>query len=94
MVGAVAERAEQLEDPRRDVGAARVEHRVVVGERDLGQDLVVDVDVEGRPAAVAVLHREQPVDPAAGRRARPRASSASAVRWRASRTIAVSSMSG
>ena len=33
VVGAIAERAEQLEDPRRDVGTARVEHGVVVGER-------------------------------------------------------------
>ena len=34
----------------------------------LGEHLVVDVDVVGRPAPVAILHREQPVDAAADRR--------------------------
>ncbi len=68
VVGHVAQGAEQLEDAGGDVGTARVEHGVVVGERELGEDLVVDVDVVGRPAAVAVLHRQEPVDPAPARR--------------------------
>jgi hypothetical protein len=31
----------------------------VVGERDLGEDLVVDVGIECRPSAVAVPHGER-----------------------------------
>ena len=33
----------------------------MVGEGQLGEHLIVDVEVVGGPAAVAVLHREQPV---------------------------------
>src|SRR5262245_66657805 len=67
MIGAQAERAQELNHPSRDVGTARVEHRVVVSEGYFGQNLVIDVDVEGSPASVAVLHREQPVRSASDR---------------------------
>ena len=53
-------------------GQARVEHRVVVRERDARRGSVAcDVAVERGPAAVAVLHAEQPGGPrcAAGRAA-------------------------
>jgi len=36
----------------------------VVGERDLRQHLTIDVAVERGPAAVLVLHAEQPAQPA------------------------------
>src|SRR5262249_50397000 len=60
MPNADAELAESLQNTGCDVGAARVEHGVVVGEGDLGEDLVVDVAIEGSPAAVLVLHLHEP----------------------------------
>src|SRR5262249_3134789 len=64
MAGSVAGLAERFQDAGGDVGAARVEHGVVVGERDLGEYLAVDVAVERPPAAVAVLHPEYPAEAA------------------------------
>ncbi len=55
-----ADPVERLERAPGDVLAARVDHGVVVRERDERQHLVVAVAVEGGPAAVAVLHRELP----------------------------------
>ncbi len=41
----------------------RVDHRVVIGERHVGEELAVVVAVERPPAAVAVLHRQHPPRP-------------------------------
>src|SRR5262249_46598581 len=53
---------QRLQDTCRNIRTAGVEHGVMVGKRNLGENLAVDVAVERRPAAVAVLHPEQPVD--------------------------------
>ena len=58
----MAEVPERFEHAGGDVGTTRVEHGVVIGERDFGQDFAIDVAIEGRPAAVAVLHSQQPID--------------------------------
>ena len=55
-------RAQRLQHAPGDVRAGGVEHGVVVGEGHVAQELPVVVHVEGRPAAVARLHGEQPVD--------------------------------
>ena len=47
-------------------GQLGIEHGVVIGEGNLGEDFAIDVAIEGRPAAVAILHAEQPIDAAAG----------------------------
>ena len=67
LADAVAVLAERFEHAGGDVRAARIEHGVVVGEGDLGEDFAVDVAVERRPAAVAVLHAEQPAQAALAR---------------------------
>ena len=59
---------EGLDDVGRHVLGGRVDHLAEVAQRELGHDPPVVVDVEGAPAAVRALHREQPVDaPADGR---------------------------
>src|SRR5207247_5707371 len=60
VVGVIAVVAERFEHAGGDVRAARVEHGVVVGERDVFEDLAIDVAVESRPAPVAVLHGAEP----------------------------------
>ncbi len=47
-----------------EIGSARVDHRVVIGKWDAAEELPVVVAVEGAPAAVAVLHRQQPAQAA------------------------------
>ncbi len=47
-----------------DVDRGRVERLAEIAERDLGQQLVGVVLVEGAPAAASALHADQPVDAA------------------------------
>ena len=74
-----------------DVLGGRVDHLAEVAHRQLGHDAPVVVDVERAPAAVAALHRQQPVDAAPDRGVR-RAAGPPAGRARS--TSAVSSVSG
>ena len=64
MADPVAVMPERFQHARGDVRAARVEHGIVVGERNLGQDFAVDVPIERRPAAVLVLHAQKPLQAA------------------------------
>src|SRR6185503_21354662 len=59
-----AKGAEELEPATRQVLGGRIEQGAVVGERDVVQVDAVVVGVERRPAAVLVLHAEEPADPA------------------------------
>ena len=43
-----------------DIGASRIEHCVVIGERNVSQHWPIVVDVKRRPATVLGLHRHQP----------------------------------
>src|SRR4051812_3312240 len=61
MKGSVVKLAQCFEYAGCDVRAAWIEHGVMVRKRNLGEDLTVDVAVESRPAAVLVLHAQQPV---------------------------------
>ena len=56
--------AEAFEHAAGDVGAGRVLHGVVVGEGDVFEERAVARAVEGGPAAVVVLHGQEPVDAA------------------------------
>jgi hypothetical protein len=71
MIGRKTELDEGLERSAGDVLAGRVDHRVVIGEGDVGQEFLVAPLVEGTESAVVVLHREEPVEPAVDRRAPP-----------------------
>ncbi len=55
-------RRQRFERASGDIGASRIEHGVVIGERNVAQELPIIVDVEGRPAAVLRLHGEKPVE--------------------------------
>ncbi len=65
MVRGPAVAAQALEDTRRYVGSRGIDHRVVVGERNVAEERLVIVAVERAPASVAVLHAEQPLNAAA-----------------------------
>src|SRR4029077_6097274 len=59
------EPAEAFDDTRGNVGSRRIDHRVVVRERNVAEGLLVVVAVKRGPTAVAVLHAEEPLDAAA-----------------------------
>src|SRR5450432_1188988 len=65
MIGEPAKAAEAFEDAGGDVGGAGVDHGVVIGERNVAQKSAVVVAVESAPAAVAILHAEEPLKAAA-----------------------------
>src|SRR3954452_5433354 len=48
---AVTEVAERFKYPRGDVGTTRIEHGIMVGERDLGQQLSINIAVKRSPTA-------------------------------------------
>ena len=54
--------AEAFEDAAGDVGAGGILDGVVVGEGDVFEDGAVAGAVEGGPAAIIILHGEEPVD--------------------------------
>ena len=62
MILVVSVGRQHLEDAAGDVDRRRIEHGVVIGERDVLEHHLVVVFVERRPAAVLALHREDPVD--------------------------------
>src|SRR5207244_2068101 len=64
VVHTITELAERFERTGGDVGAAGIEHRIVIGERHLGEDFAVDVAIKCGPAAVVVLHRQEPAQAA------------------------------
>src|SRR5437879_11823261 len=51
-----------LQDPARDVHRGRVEHGVVIGERNVLKNHAIVVFVERGPAAVLALHGKNTVD--------------------------------
>ncbi len=53
---------QHLQNAPRNVDRRRIEHRVVIGERDVLEDHLGVVFVEAAPAAVAALHGKLPVD--------------------------------
>src|SRR5207253_9922728 len=55
-----SEANEGLECATGDVLAARIDHRVVIGEWDEREHFVVALLVERTPTAVAILHRDLP----------------------------------
>src|SRR6266481_4289496 len=65
MIGGPAKAAKAFEDARRHVSGGRIDHGVVIGERNVAENLFVVVAVEGAPAAIAILHAKQPLNPAA-----------------------------
>ena len=92
--GRQAVRRQRFQHAPGDIGAGRVEHGVVVGERHLAQKIPVVVGVEGRPAAVARLHGQQPVPARAAGRPSRAGRRMPAPRSSASIAMAVSSISG
>ena len=57
----VTDVAEQLERATGEVAASGVENRVVIGKWDILEPMLGDIPVKRRPAAVAALEGEQPV---------------------------------
>src|SRR5450432_2282439 len=65
MIGEPAKAAEAFEDAGGDVGGAGIDHGVVIGERNVAQESAVVVAIESAPAAIAILHAEEPLQAAA-----------------------------
>ena len=59
---AVAEASQEFQHPARQVGGAGIQDGPVIRVGDIVQDGLVVVSLEGRPAAVAALHPEHPVE--------------------------------
>ena len=62
----VAVGGEHLKNTSSDINSRRVQHRVVISERDVLENHLGVVFVEAAPAAVFALHGEEPVDGAQG----------------------------
>ena len=60
MAGTKSEIAKNLEHPRRDVAATRIQNRIVIRKRDILEKRVLHVFVERSPTAVSVLKAQQP----------------------------------
>ena len=54
--------AETLDDARGDVGRRGIDHSIVVSKRNVAKEFAIIVAVEGAPAAIAILHAEQPLN--------------------------------
>src|SRR5579863_2287019 len=50
-----------LKHPAGDIRTGGIEHRIVIGKWYGAEEMPVIVDVEGGPAAIGALHRQQPV---------------------------------
>ena len=61
-VGTDAQSGEAFEHTCGNVGGAGVNHRVMISERDLGEDFSRIVGIERAPAPVTALHRLQPAN--------------------------------
>ena len=46
---------------RRDIRGRRIKQRAVIGERDVVQEVMIVVGIEGAPAAIAALHADDPL---------------------------------
>src|SRR6266446_3524489 len=62
MLGGPAETAEAFDNASGDVGGGRIDHGVVVGERNVAEETAVIVAIERAPAAIAILHAQKPLD--------------------------------
>src|SRR6266849_9462895 len=65
MLGRPAETAKTFDNAGGDVGGRRIDHGVVVGERNVAEEAAVIVAIKRAPAAIAILHAEKPLDAAA-----------------------------
>src|ERR1700722_5565134 len=65
MIHGPAEASETLEDACGDVGGGGIDHGVVIGERNIAEEAAIIVAVECAPAAVAILHAQEPLNAAA-----------------------------
>src|SRR6267142_2035661 len=65
MLGRPAETAEAFDNAGGDVSGRRIDHGVVVGERNVAEETAVIVAIKRAPAAIAILHAEKPLDAAA-----------------------------
>src|SRR5207244_10535328 len=61
MIRGPTEAAEAFHDASRHVRGRGINHRVVIGEWNVAKELAVVVAVKCRPAAVAILHTQQPL---------------------------------
>ena len=94
MIAVESVRGQRFERAAGDIRAGRIEHRVMVRERNVREDLPVVIDVERRPAAILRLHGEQPVERALAAWPIARCGFDAFMCGNASSTIAVSSISG
>ena len=69
-------------------GVLGIDHRVVIGEGDVAEELAVVVAIEGPPAAVVVLHGQQPAQAAVDGRHRVAAVGDAMPSLRPSRSLA------
>ena len=67
MVRGPAKPAKTFYDACGDVGGRRIDHRVVVREGNVAEELVVVVAIKRAPTTVVILHTEQPLNAAANR---------------------------
>src|SRR5882762_8788118 len=65
MLGGPAETAEAFDNAGGDVSGRRIDHGVVVGERNVAEQTAVIVAIESAPAAMPILHAQKPLDAAA-----------------------------
>src|SRR5262245_38586749 len=61
MVGLPAKTAKTFHYAGSYICRGRIDHRVMVGKRNIAQELTVVVPIECRPSAVAILHAQQPL---------------------------------
>ncbi len=61
--------AETLDGARRNVRSRRVKHGIVVGKGNVVEELKIVLVVEGSPAAVCILHTDEPGKSTANRSA-------------------------
>ena len=86
--------SQQFQNPRRDVGAFRIEHGIVIRKRNFFQNAFRAILVERCPATVATLKRHHPVQSPIETCNRAARDYLSGFFRRASSTMAVSSTSG
>src|SRR5687767_7552684 len=60
MIARLVPQGQRLQGPAGKIGRAGIDHGVMIGEGDAAQKFRVVIAVESAPAAVAVLHGEEP----------------------------------
>src|SRR4029077_15145305 len=63
LFGAPAKTAQAFDDTSRHISGGRIDHGVVIGKRNVTQEFAVVVAIKRAPAAVFILHAQQPLDP-------------------------------